>query len=259
MGCGNLLPDQTRTTVWKPPFTDPRKCRGLAKERGFPDLLWFVLQTDRNKWEEIGTIGVFPQTALTLQALFFFSSISLFFSSSDSPCFFWPFFLPFPRLLGGSAKRKTLAFFGVSLAFFFKKARVGGSGKERKSEQIGRKRWNRNKSAHIGETPFPEGPKDQKNSRFRARLKIFEREWNFRASHPPQPYFCGEFETSRLKPSSEIRNFDRDWKLRARLNFFDCWLREPFSGVVGNGCFLTPKPSFPTFGHFGPCKGQTHS
>ena len=34
----------------------------------------------------------------------------------------------------------------------------------------------------------------------------------------------------------------------------------PFvSGVVGNGRFLTPKPSFPDFGDFDPCKGQTDS
>ena len=37
------------------------------------------------------------------------------------------------------------------------------------------------------------------------------------------------------------------------------WPRAPFSGVVGNGGFLTPKPSFPDFGDFGPCKGQTNS
>ena len=63
----------------------------------------------------------------------------------------------------------------------------------------------------------PRGPKDQKNSRFRSRLKNFDREWNFRASHPPRPYFfCGEIETSRLKFSSVVKNFDRDWKFRSR-------------------------------------------
>ena len=43
------------------------------------------------------------------------------------------------------------------------------------------------------------------------------------------------------------------------------WLETPFSGVGGNGfflemgVFLTPKPSFPDFGVFDPCKGQTDS
>ena len=67
---------------------------------------------------------------LTLQSLLFL--ISLLFSFSDFPCFFFGFFLSFPRYFRGSAKRNTLAFFGVSLVFFFfsflKKARVGGSG-----------------------------------------------------------------------------------------------------------------------------------
>ena len=31
------------------------------------------------------------------------------------------------------------------------------------------------------------------------------------------------------------------------------WLKPPFSGVVGNGGFSTPKPSFPDFGDFDPC------
>ena len=54
-----------------------------------------------------------------LNSLLFFFSISLLFSFFDFPCFFFcAFFLSFPRILGGSAKRKTLAFFEVSLAFF---------------------------------------------------------------------------------------------------------------------------------------------
>ena len=70
---------------------------------------------------------------------------------------------------------------------------------------------------------IPRGPKDQKNSRFRSRLKIsIENEIFERATHRG-PIFCGEIETSRLKFSSEIKNFDRDWKFQARLNFFDRW------------------------------------
>ena len=49
-----------------------------------------------------------------------------------------------------------------------------------------------------------------------SEIEIFEWDWKFRASHPPRPYFCGEFETSRLKFSSgikkfDIENFERDW------------------------------------------------
>ena len=37
------------------------------------------------------------------------------------------------------------------------------------------------------------------------------------------PIFCGEIEMSRLKLSSEIKNFDRDQKIRSGSNFFDRW------------------------------------
>ena len=62
--------------------------------------------------------------SLTLRSLFF--SFSMLSSFSDFPCFFvhFPFF---SKDFRGSAKRKTLAFFGFPL-LFFKKARVGGSG-----------------------------------------------------------------------------------------------------------------------------------
>ena len=36
-------------------------------------------------------------------------------------------------------------------------------------------------------------------------------------------------------------------------------LKVPISGGMGNGSFLTPKPSFAVFGDFDPCRGQTHS
>ena len=64
-------------------------------------------------------------------------------------------------------------------------------------------------------------PKIKKKIEISIETENFEREWNLRASHPLRPYFCGEFETSRLKFSSEIRNFDRDWNFRARLKLFD--------------------------------------
>ena len=66
----------------------------------------------------------------------------------------------------------------------------------------------------------PRGPKDQKNSRFRSRLKIsIENEIFERATHRG-PIFCGEIETSRLKFSSEIKNFDRDRKISIGIKFF---------------------------------------
>ena len=56
----------------------------------------------------------------------------------------------------------------------------------------------------------PRGPKDQKNSRFRAGLKISSEIEIFERATHRGPIFCGEIETSRLKISSEIENFDRD-------------------------------------------------
>ena len=64
------------------------------------------------------------------------------------------------------------------------------------------------------------GPKRSKKSRFRVRLKISsENEIFERATHRGPIFFCGEFETSRLKFSSEIKIFNRDWQFRARLKF----------------------------------------
>ena len=37
------------------------------------------------------------------------------------------------------------------------------------------------------------------------------------------------------------------------------WLKPPISGTLGNGSFLTPRPSFPDFGDFDPCRGRTLS
>ena len=58
----------------------------------------------------------------------------------------------------------------------------------------------------------PRGPKDQKNSRFRARLKISSENEIFERAVHRGPIFCGEIESSRLKISIEIKNFDRDQK-----------------------------------------------
>ena len=40
---------------------------------------------------------------------------------------------------------------------------------------------------------------------------------------PRGPIFCGQFDMSRLKFSSEIKNFDRDRNFRSRSIFFDRW------------------------------------
>ena len=56
----------------------------------------------------------------------------------------------------------------------------------------------------------PRGSKDQKKSRFRARLKISSENEIFERATHRGPIFVGKFETSRLKFSSEIKNFDRD-------------------------------------------------
>ena len=76
------------------------------------------------------------------------------------------------------------------------------------------------KSLAIGD---PRGPKDQKNSRFRAGVKISSENEIFERATHHGPIFCGEIETSRLKFSSEIKNFDRDQKYRSGSNFFDRW------------------------------------
>ena len=57
------------------------------------------------------------------------------------------------------------------------------------------------------------------------------------SSEPPTAalFFCGEIETSRLKFSSEIENFDRDQKFRSGSNFFDRWALWEYSRrIVAN-------------------------
>ena len=73
--------------------------------------------------------------------------------------------------------------------------------------------------------PLPEGPKIKK---FEISIEIenFDREWNFRASHPPRPYFLWG------NRDIEIQIFELDQKFRSRLkisieiNFF-CWSLGP--------------------------------
>ena len=42
----------------------------------------------------------------------------------------------------------------------------------------------------------------------------------FSSEPPTAALFCGEVETSRLKFSSEIKKFDRDWKFSSKIEFF---------------------------------------
>ena len=61
--------------------------------------------------------------------------------------------------------------------------------------------------------PNPKGPKIEKIQ----DLEIFKRDWKFQARRPPDPIFVGNSEDrdwkfqSRLKISSGIENFNRDW------------------------------------------------
>ena len=71
------------------------------------------------------------------------------------------------------------------------------------------KKWVSGLRPEIGQK-YPEGPKIKKN-------RDFDRDWKFRlrmkfSSEPPTAalFFVGEIETSRLKFSSGIKNFDRD-------------------------------------------------
>ena len=114
-----------------------------------------------------------------------------------------------------------------------------------KPPEKGKKGRKRAKTADLGRFPGraarhplnpPRGPKDQKNSRFRARLKISsENEIFERATHCSPFFVCGEIETSRLKISSEILNFFDRWALWAHLLHPD--LRQPNVCVIGvNAC-----------------------
>ena len=88
----------------------------------------------------------------------------------------------------------------------------------------------------------PEGPNLEKiqdrppGLKFSSEIEtndIFKRDWKFQASHPPNPYFCGEFSRSRLKVSSEIEVFKRDWKFQAKTWNFQAFKRDWFFSRFG--------------------------
>ena len=103
-------------------------------------------------------------------------------------------------------------------------------------------------NGHLGNSEIPEAPRIKKFSRFRSRLKIsIENEIFERATHRGS-IFSGEVETSRLKFSSAIKNFDRDRKFRSRSIFFDRWALWDWR-VQGNPltlcqAFANPLPTF---------------
>ena len=70
---------------------------------------------------------------------------------------------------------------------------------------------------------FSRNPKGPKIEKFQD-LEIFKRDWNFQASHPPNPLFFWEFWRSGLEISSEIEIFKRDWifSIFGRLGRMEC-------------------------------------
>ena len=96
-----------------------------------PPIVWHILGCIFFANMGVGVVRIvfkgdlgFPDTP-TLA--FFFFSISLLFSFLISLAFFncFPFF---SKDWGGCAKRETLAFFGVSLVFFWKQQVLEGQG-----------------------------------------------------------------------------------------------------------------------------------
>ena len=72
----------------------------------------------------------------------------------------------------------------------------------------------------------------------------------FRVRKPPFPHAPEKGDLSQKIPIS-LQGSTR------KMGIFR--LKVPFSGALGNGSFLTLKPSFPGFGDFDPCAGPTRS
>ena len=109
----------------------------------------------------------------------------------------------------------TLAIYAI----FSKRYRENGHS-ERKRFKMAAFPVSRGRKSHISQgVEDPKGPNLEKVQ----DLEIFKRAWKFQASHPPNPFFCGEFWRSGLKISSEIEIFKRDWKFQAILKFFKIW------------------------------------
>ena len=71
-------------------------------------------------------------------------------------------------------------------------------------------------------TPYPEGPnlKDQKKSRFRARLQISSENEIFEWATHRGPTFCGGNRDVEIEVAEQNWKVKRDWKFRARFFFW---------------------------------------
>ena len=126
---------------------------------------------------------------------------------------------------------------------------------------------------------WPQRAQRSKKIEISIEIENFDREWNFRASHPPRPYFLWG------NRDIDIRIFERDQKFRSRLKisieikFF--WSLGPLglSWFWGPGCCSAPAYTFVssprlafcfmgpwTFAWiccpqlpYHPCKNRTHS
>ena len=79
--------------------------------------------------------------------------------------------------------------------------------------------------------------KDQKNSRFSMGIENFEREWNFRASHPPWLYFLWGNRDVEIEIFERDQTFRSRSKISIRIKFF--WSLGPLgtwerAGKLGN-------------------------
>ena len=75
----------------------------------------------------------------------------------------------------------------------------------------------------LSETVF--GPKIE-NSRSPSGSEIFERDWKFQASHPPNPYFSWGFLKIKIEHFKRERDWEvseRDWQFSSEIEFFYLW------------------------------------
>ena len=71
----------------------------------------------------------------------------------------------------------------------------------------------------------PEGRKKSKNIEISSEIEIFEREWNFRASHPPRPLFLWGIRDVKTENFKRDSNFRSRLKISSEIDLF--WLFRP--------------------------------
>ena len=212
---------QTALTLRQPlPFFGAKKVRNTRKKKK-KKLGFSYLPNPYNPWKREQAHK--KTRTLTLQ--------SLFFSFSDFPCFFFAFFLPFPRILGVPRREKTLLFWGKNPCFFFpKKQGLECQGKSQNKKQGKQKKhgleahWGVNcvscfrdcdKSEHIRGTPpcqppFANPRLNQDISKCRVAP---EPNWN-RKPEPSEPFFPkpkAEPEPPELFSRNRNRNRNRSF------------------------------------------------